>query len=156
MHYYYYLFDLRDTSANHNQLTSDNINLHHIPVQSTSQEFSRGGLLTEQEARLVLGLSIGYMDRQFPAFFFPFTNRKLVLIQSLVYLYWCSLLFNQLWQYSDPTPEKKSMFGEYFFPPFSYVSSVFMFLIVGVAFLQTLHLQLGSSWCGAVRTSPGW
>ena len=64
MHYYYYLFDLRDTSANHNHLlTSDNINLHHIPAQSTSQEFSRGGLLTEQEARLVLGLSIGYMDR---------------------------------------------------------------------------------------------
>ena len=63
MHYYYYLFDLRDTSANHNQLTSDNINLHHIPAQSTGQEFSWGGLLTEQEARLVLGLSIGYMDR---------------------------------------------------------------------------------------------
>ena len=62
MHHYHCLPNLRDASANHHHVIS--------PVQSASLEFSRGGLLIEQEARLVLGLSIGYMDRQFPALFF--------------------------------------------------------------------------------------
>ena len=55
MHHYHCLPNLRDASANHHHVIS--------PVQSASLEFSRGGLLIEQEARLVLGLSIGKMDR---------------------------------------------------------------------------------------------